>query len=158
MTKEHVMTDRPVIVVGYDGTRASRAAVALGAERVNGGGRLLVVRAYQLPPDEDELGAFHAARLEDAADVAAQCIDVLVDAEPRLAFVDWERHVLEGPPAEVLCRVAARHDADELIIGTRGLGRRTAFALGSVAAEVLHRADRPVTVIPDRMLVQEPAR
>jgi nucleotide-binding universal stress UspA family protein len=39
-------------------------------------------------------------------------------------------------------------------VGTRGLGRIPAL-LGSVAHDVLHQADRPVTVIPQRMLRPE---
>ena len=38
---------------------------------------------------------------------------------------------------------------DEIIIGTRGFGRARAL-LGSVAHELIHLADCPVTVIPER--------
>ena len=144
--------DHPVIVVGYDGSRAARAAVARGAERVRDGGVLLILRAYQLPPDDDAFGAFHGPRLEDAANLAAQSIDELAEDESRLAFVRWERHVAEGSPAAALCRLATRRNADEIVVGTRALRRQ---GLGSVAAEVLELADRPVTVIPERMLVED---
>jgi nucleotide-binding universal stress UspA family protein len=147
MTPEH-----PVIVAGYDGTRAARAAVVRGAERVRDGGVLLILRAYRLPPDDDPYGAFHGPRLEDAANLAAQSIDEFAEEEPRLAFVRWERHVADAPAAEALVRLAARRDADEIVVGTRGLQRS---GLGSVAAEVLERADRPVTVIRERMLVEQ---
>ena len=141
---------RPVVVVGYDGTRASRAAVGLGLEHVQAGGHLIVVRAYAVDA-EDAHGPFAGAQLEEAADLAARSIDALAEDEPRLAFVSWERVVLEGDAARVLCRVAADRDADALIVGTRGLDR-IGVLLGSVATDVLHLADRPVTVIPDRML------
>jgi nucleotide-binding universal stress UspA family protein len=38
-------------------------------------------------------------------------------------------------------------DADEIVVGARGLGRVRAL-LGSVSHELLHIADRPVVVIP----------
>jgi nucleotide-binding universal stress UspA family protein len=57
-----------------------------------------------------------------------------------------EFEVLEGPPAEVLIRVAAVRDADEIVVGSRGLGRLRG-ALGSVSQEVLREAARPVLVV-----------
>jgi nucleotide-binding universal stress UspA family protein len=146
----------PIIVVGYDGTPAARAAVDRGIERVRVGGTLLIVRAYAVPADEAH-GPFHGELLEDAADAAARHVDELVDDEPRLPFIRWERIVCEGDPARVLCRVAAERDADEIIVGTRGLDR-VGVLLGSVAADVLHLADRPVTAIPARMLRPAAAR
>jgi nucleotide-binding universal stress UspA family protein len=41
----------PVIVVGYDGSEASRAAVTVAARRAGRRGRVFVVHAYELPPD-----------------------------------------------------------------------------------------------------------
>jgi len=45
--------------------------------------------------------------------------------------------------------VAEVRDADEIAIGSRGFGPVRAV-LGSVSHELLHLADRPVTVIPQR--------
>jgi nucleotide-binding universal stress UspA family protein len=140
----------PLVVVGFDGTPASRAAVSRGIERVGTDGHLVVVRAYEVSADEAD-GPFHGRLLEDAADEAARSISELAEADPRLDFVDWERVVVEGDPARTLARVAAERDADELIVGTRGADR-VGVLLGSVAADLLHLADRPVTVIPARML------
>jgi nucleotide-binding universal stress UspA family protein len=156
MTKEQHMPEHPIIVVGYDGTPAARAAVGRGVERVRDGGRLLVVRAYEIAT-ETAGGPFGGAALEDAADAAARSIGDLADADARMDFIEWERIVHQGAAAEVLCRIAAERDADELIVGTRGLDRYGVL-LGSVASEVLHLADRPVTVIPERMLTARAAR
>ncbi len=57
-----------------------------------------------------------------------------------------EFSVLEGPPAEVLIRAAAVRDADEIVVGSRGLGRIRG-ALGSVSQELLREAARPVLVV-----------
>ena len=48
-------------------------------------------------------------------------------------------------------RVAATREADEIIVGTRGYGRARAL-LGSVAHELIHLADCPITVIPERVV------
>ena len=49
-----------------------------------------------------------------------------------------------------------RARADE-IIGTRGYGRARAL-LGSVAHELIHLADCPITVIPERVVDREEPR
>ena len=54
--------------------------------------------------------------------------------------------MLEGRPAEVLIRAAAVRDADEIVVGSRGLGRIRG-ALGSVSQELLREAGRPVLVV-----------
>jgi nucleotide-binding universal stress UspA family protein len=62
------------------------------------------------------------------------------------AGTDFE--LLEGPPAEAIARAAIVRDADEIVVGSRGLGRfRGAF--GSVSHGLLHEADRPVVVVPE---------
>lgn len=57
--------------------------------------------------------------------------------------------VVAGPTAEVIDAAASNHDADAIYVGPRGAGRAKAL-LGSVAHDVLHRAERPVTVITER--------
>jgi len=47
----------------------------------------------------------------------------------------------------VIEQAARFHQADEIVVGARGLGRLRAL-LGSVSHELLHIADRPVVVIP----------
>ena len=60
---------------------------------------------------------------------------------------DVELDLLEGPPAEAVARAASARDADEIIVGSRGLGRFRG-ALGSFSQALLHEADRPIVVVP----------
>jgi nucleotide-binding universal stress UspA family protein len=60
---------------------------------------------------------------------------------------NFELELVDGSPAEALVNVAEARDADEIAVGSRGFGR-VRGALGSVSHDVLHRADRPVVVIP----------
>ena len=140
----------PQLVVGYDGSPAARAAVGFALRRATGGGHVIIVRAFDVPREPGDALAY-GDQLETAAEDAVASITALVDSDPRFATVDWERMVVIGEPAEVLVRIAAERDADEIVLGSRGLGRLDALH-GSVAHDVLHRADRPVTVMPLRMV------
>ena len=54
---------------------------------------------------------------------------------------------LLGQPAEQL--IEAAKDADQLVLGRRGLGGFSRLMLGSVTSQVVHHATCPVTIIPD---------
>ena len=53
---------------------------------------------------------------------------------------------LEGSPAEKILEVARTHEAELIVIGSRGRGGVTGALLGSVSSDVVHRSDRPVLV------------
>jgi nucleotide-binding universal stress UspA family protein len=138
------------IVVGYDGSPPSRAALQLAVDRV-GDGTIFVVHAYEAPADF--WGSEHYQELlERALQRGRAVLDrVAEDADPRLASVDHELELIAGRPAEVIAAVADTRGADSIIIGTRGFGRVRAV-LGSVAHELLHTAACPLTVIPEAAL------
>jgi nucleotide-binding universal stress UspA family protein len=141
------------IVVGYDGSPASRDALARAAERAGDDGKLYVVHAYTLP--HDWIGTPDYQLLLDVVlNRAQECVKPLDDD---LQGVNWEVEVIADRPAHALAGVAVARDADEIIIGTRGFGRARAL-LGSVAHELIHLAECPVTVIPERAVERAEAR
>ncbi|MEO8688545.1 MAG: universal stress protein [Solirubrobacteraceae bacterium] len=133
------------IVVGYDGSPASRSALARAAERAGDDGKVYVVHAYALP--HDWIGTPDYQRLLDVVLERAQA--TVKPLEDDLVGIDSEVEVIGDRPASAIAGVAAARDADEIIIGTRGHGRARAL-LGSVAHELIHLAECPVTVIPER--------
>ena len=52
-----------------------------------------------------------------------------------------------GATADTIVRVAGEIDADEIFMGSRGLGSVAALFMGSVATKVLHLTDLPVTLV-----------
>ena len=50
----------------------------------------------------------------------------------------------EGDPADVLCEIAAEHDADLIVVGNKGMQRRV---LGSVPNSVSHKAPCSVIIV-----------
>lgn len=134
-------------VVGYDGSPSSLAAVREAARRAGPGGKLVIVHAYD-PPSEALGWPLYESAARDAAIAARQFVGRLRGL-PELEGVEWTTEVVEGPAAEVIVAAARNHAADEILLGSRGVGRARAL-LGSVAHDVLHGADRPVTVITER--------
>ena len=153
LTKENVMTTETTsrtIVVGYDGSKSADAAIEHAIDRAGPDGRLVLVHAYHVPADY--IGAsYYTEMQEDACQGAAGVLDTLERDCERLGAVEHERDISAGPAAPAIVRAAEAYDADEIVIGSRGVGRVRAL-LGSVAHDVLHRAQCPVTVIPERMV------
>jgi nucleotide-binding universal stress UspA family protein len=54
---------------------------------------------------------------------------------------------LRGKPAEEIMKVAAKHHADLIVMGTQGLGAIDRLLLGSVSTRVVQRANRAVLVV-----------
>jgi nucleotide-binding universal stress UspA family protein len=133
------------IAVGYDGSRASAAALDRAielAERT--GASLLVLGAVEIA-----IGAagyetrqpkdLERQRMEGHLRHAVERVPSTVSADSRLLF---------GRPGQAL--VEAVDEADLLVLGSRGsYTPQRRLALGSVAAEVLRRAPIPTLVTPD---------
>jgi nucleotide-binding universal stress UspA family protein len=141
----------PCIVVGYDGSPASRAALRLAVDRVRGG-KIFVVHSYAAPPEFRGHEA-HERLLDAALTRGEQLLATAAEVDPRLARVDHELELIAGRPSDVIATVAETRGADEIIVGTRGFGPVRGM-LGSVAHALLRAAKCPVTVIPDAALVQ----
>jgi nucleotide-binding universal stress UspA family protein len=132
----------PAQVVGYDGSPAARAALDYGFVRAHG--HVTVVYAYDAP--SSFLGAaYFGEALTDSQMRGRELLDELQSQDGLGPDVEFD--LFEGPPAEAVASAAMPRDADEIIVGSRGLGRfRGAF--GSVSHALLHEADRPVVVVP----------
>lgn len=64
--------------------------------------------------------------------------------------VELVPHVLAGPAAKEILRVARGLGADLIVVGTHGRGGVKRLVLGSVAEEVLRRAGCPVLAMRDK--------
>jgi nucleotide-binding universal stress UspA family protein len=56
--------------------------------------------------------------------------------------------LLGGEPAEALVRLAREHDAQLVVVGSRGMGELRSALFGSVSAELLRSAPCPVVLVP----------
>ena len=137
------------VVVGYDGSAGSRAALEHAAEAAGVNGRVFVVVAYPRP--HGWLGQpNHQQRLDAALDGAESIIsDLREETGGPLGRVAWVSEVIGDDPARAIAAVAATRDADEIVVGSRAHGPMHALR-GSVANDLIRLVDIPVTVIPQR--------
>lgn len=63
------------------------------------------------------------------------------------AGVPFEALVEIGAPADTIVRIAGETGADEIYMGSRGLGSVSSLFMGSVATRVLHLTELPVTLV-----------
>lgn len=131
-----------IVVAGWSGSASSERALALAAGRAGPEGRLVVVHATPSAPRR--LGNPHYGR--DVAHVRRATRIALAEAgvpDPR--SVPIEAELAEGDPVDALLEAAARHGADEIVIGR---GRRDGRLRPGPAWRLVRGTDRPVVVVP----------
>lgn len=155
-----VHRSRPVvrrIVVGFDGSGHSRAAVELVARLAAppGGGRVTLLTALESLPS-----ASHAFMLSASAEAAAEVYRLnenraakaqrdLEAAGRRVVQGGWEVDtvVTAGAPLRDLLSTVGEKQADLLVVGARGTSGIAQLLLGSVAEGALNRSPVPVLLV-----------
>lgn len=132
------------MVVGYDGSEASTAALdwaAALAGRI--GARIELVSAWEYPTSWGNV-----IPLPVDFDPAADTRSMLEPAVERLAAgqpgLEVHAHVAEGRPGDVL--VEASRNASFLVVASRGHGSFSGLLLGSVSQHCVTHAACPVVV------------
>ncbi|MFI5911873.1 universal stress protein [Dactylosporangium sp. NPDC051541] len=140
----------PRIIVGYDGSDASRQAVDWAADEAERTGtQLQIVNTYQVfwP------GAYYAAALEptDAARKAAEQLvsDVAGQIRARGSGLDVIGLSIDAPAASTLLDLGDA-GARLLVVGSRGAGGLSNLVMGSVSQQVATHAHVPVAVVRGR--------
>jgi nucleotide-binding universal stress UspA family protein len=139
----------PCVVVGFDGSPASHIAVSRGIARAGTTGKLYLVHAWH-PPEAWRGRGLSQPRLDRELETAEALVEKARVLHPGLGGIAYEVELIGGPPAQAILDVAKARHADEIVLGTRGVGRVRGL-LGSVAPDVIHAATCAVTVIPAGM-------
>lgn len=133
------------VVVGVDGSPNSRRAlVEAGHHATAIRADLVVVHALGLT---DLVGGEHVPTFGHRSEIAAQ-VDGWCDALREIGRREFEVQLIDGPPVDVLLRVACETGASAIVVGRRGIGGRPELLLGSTAHQVIEHAHCPVLVIP----------
>lgn len=135
------------VVVGVDGSANSRhALVRAGRHAQDVEARLVVVHAIGLT---EEIDGEHVPTFGRRNEIAAN-VDRWCDAVREIGLAEFEQRLIDGPPVDVLLRVADEVDAGTIVIGRRGIGGRPELLLGSTAHQVIEHAHCAVLVVPPR--------
>ena len=137
------------IVVPIDGSECALRALTYVVERAKQGAQLEIeVLNVQLPIISGEVRRFvtqamideyHRAESEDALKPAKRLLEQ--------AGLPYKATMLVGHIAETIAEFAASRDCDGIVMGTRGMGPMKNLVLGSVATQVIHAAEVPVTLV-----------
>jgi nucleotide-binding universal stress UspA family protein len=137
------------IVVGTDGSEtadiALRRAIELAALT---GGKLHVVSAYEPAPARvgGNKPVAEAGEWSVGSDFKVEAVLQRAQDEAQSGRIDFEVHAPKGDAADSLIAAAKEHDADVIVLGSRGMqGARR--VLGSVPNKVSHHAPCDVLIV-----------
>jgi len=148
------------LVIGYDGSRSARAAVA-GAGRLFAGRDAIVVNVWESTIRRSLSGKAIAAIPNEEIHAIARDVDeyhregALAVAADGAALA--REHGVEARPEAVEAAGAAWHgllaaartaSAAAIVAGSRGRGAVASTVLGSVSSGLVHNANVPVLVVP----------
>jgi nucleotide-binding universal stress UspA family protein len=145
------------IVVGYDGSDSSKAALAQAVELAKGlGDDIALVFGYSPPgiwggeiaEHEEAIEEFGEKLMGEARQLMqADGVEVAYELVPkRGAEVAYELVPKRG--AEALLDVARRRGARMIVVGGAGEAPLKGVILGSTPYKLLHQTERPVLVVP----------
>jgi nucleotide-binding universal stress UspA family protein len=140
------------IVVAYDGSADSGKAIGFAARLAEKfGGEITVVHVYSSPmiysgaaglPAPDVPGLEEAAR-EGGKKVLAEGL-----ALAKKEGADAKGELLEAPSiVQAVADYSAGHEADLIVVGTRGMTGFKKLVLGSVSSGLVSHAHCPVLVV-----------
>ena len=137
------------IVVGVDGSDASKAALAWAADEAELRGTDVLALLAWMPtvavggpwPALVPVSASEEAD-ESAETTLAALVEGVLGKEPKVHIVE---RVVHGPAAAALVEAAGH--AELLVVGSRGLGGFTGMLLGSVSHQCAHHAPCPVVIV-----------
>lgn len=138
------MAKRRTILVPIDGSANANRALQLALSRCAAADRVIALNVQPpLPPSRFVTRAMIAEHHQRESTRALRAARRL--AKRHRIDVDWQVRV--GPAAPTIADCARDHRCDEIVMGTRGLGRLPGFVLGSTAMRVVQLADVPVTLL-----------
>jgi len=133
------------IVVGYDGSDCSRAALDEGLRLAKELGDGVAVVFGYAPP-----GLWGGEIVEHEEAIEERGTTVLAEAkhQAEAAGATVELELVAKKPSQAIVEVAEKRDARMIVVGSYGDPPLKGMILGSTPNKLLHMADRPVLVVP----------
>ncbi|MDX6287215.1 MAG: hypothetical protein QOG53_2700 [Frankiales bacterium] len=140
------------VIVGTDGSdSATRAVDRAAAVAKDAGATLVIITAYHpMSKREQEQARDVLGQESYKVTGSAPAEGVLQEAADKARAIgvkDVKTEAAEGDPVDVLIEKVGEYKADLIIIGNRGLNSLAGRLLGSVPANVSHRAAIDVLIV-----------
>lgn len=140
------------ILVGYDGSPASRRALEFAIDRAKARSEgVLLAHVLEWSPysflTPNELEERHRRRQEELDRAEAAILKPAIEAVSS-SGVQIETVLKYGHIAETLCKLAESHDVSLVMIGRTGDSALSTRIFGSVAGTLAQIAPVPVTIVP----------
>lgn len=134
------------IVLGYDDSECSHAALAVALELARALGDRVVV-AYAYAPPDSLRGEEYAEHRRALQEIGQRAVAHALE-RARDAGVEVDVALVPRMPADALVALAEDRSARLIVVGTHGEGPLASTLLGSVPHKLLHRSRVPVVVVP----------
>jgi nucleotide-binding universal stress UspA family protein len=134
------------VIIATDGSESAEQAVVAGARVAHTLGTKAVL--VYVRPSIGPLGEpYYQEKLTEQMAHARAALD-RAQTLARQERCEADAEILEGTAAEQIVELARARNAPLIVVGSRGLGAVAGALLGSVSSAIIHRADRPVLVVP----------
>jgi nucleotide-binding universal stress UspA family protein len=134
------------VIIATDGSESAEHAVVAGARVAHTLGTKAVL--VYVRPSIGPLGEpYYQEKLTEQMAHARAALD-RAQTLARQEQCEADAEILEGAAAEQIVELARARNAPLIVVGSRGLGAVSGALLGSVSSAIIHRADRPVLVVP----------
>jgi nucleotide-binding universal stress UspA family protein len=133
------------VLVAVDGSEPSSRAVDLAASMARAFEARLTMAHSVPPPDQGSdrtLEPFHRAVAQVGSAVLLEACEKV-----QLPPEQVQTQLLFGPPAETISELAAKLEADVVVVGCRGRGAVARVLLGSVSERLLRICPRPLLIV-----------
>lgn len=136
------------LLVPIDGSEGARRAAAFAAKQAQAtGAEVTLVYVYEAASPAAQSFVGSAVELLDEGH-AKEAQASFEAAKQSMGGVEVRDHLVEiGPPVDAIVALAARLDASQIIMGSRGLSPLKELLLGSVSDGVVRKAHCPVTIV-----------
>jgi nucleotide-binding universal stress UspA family protein len=136
------------IVIATDGSPDATRAVHEGLDLASELGAYVTFVSVRTPPNAMWGAPVYQAELETSTQIARKAIDEAI-AIAEEAGIDADYEILDGPAAEAIDTIAESHDADFIVVGSRGRGAVKGALFGSVSKALVTHSQRPVLVVKE---------
>lgn len=135
------------ILIGIDGSKGALKALDYVVARKRRGEKIEVLLLYAQPLIKAHGPVMTQATVNDYQTQQSENVLAAPGLKTRAKFLEADTYVETGDPAECIIAFAKKSKCNEIVMGSRGLGRLSGLLLGSVVAKVVQMAEVPVVVV-----------